>query len=125
MIGDWWTPLILRDATRGITRFDEFQTSLGLSRNTLTQRLEKLVAEGLMEKVPYCEKPKRYNYVLTQMGWEFFPVLLAMTRWGDKWLFDGKSPFKLRHTTCGHETTGVIVCTQCGEPLDPAHMEHV
>lgn len=117
LIGDWWTPLILRDASRGIDTFDGFQKNLNISRNTLTQRLVRLVDEGMLDKIQYNERPKRYNYKLTEKGADFVPVLLAMTRWGDKWLFDGRPPYKVRHKSCGHDVQGVVVCSECGEEL--------
>ncbi len=117
LLGDWWTPLILRDAMRGITRFDEFHESLSLGRNTLTQRLERLVEEGMMERRQYHERPPRYEYLLTEKGRDFFPVIAAMMRWGDRWLADGDPPLRLRHMTCGKVTTPTVVCSVCGEPL--------
>ncbi len=118
LLGDWWTPLILRDAVRGITRFDGFHQSLGIGRNTLTQRLERLVAEGMLERRPYALHPPRHDYLLTEKGRDFFPVIAAMMRWGDRWLADGEPSMRLRHTACGQVTTPTVVCSECGEPLD-------
>src|ERR1044072_1678691 len=86
LLGDWWTPLVLREAFYGFSRFDEFQRALGIARNTLTDRLRRLVDEGLLEKRPYQDEPRRYDYVLTDKGREFFAVLAAMTASGDRWL---------------------------------------
>ncbi|SMC73007.1 winged helix-turn-helix transcriptional regulator [Kibdelosporangium aridum] len=118
LLGDWWTPLVLRESFYGIRRFDEFQRTLGIARNTLTERLTRLVAEGLLEKQMYQEKPLRYEYVLTEKGRDFFAVLLAMTRWGDRWLsgMDGP-PVTMHHDTCGHEAQAEVVCSACGEHL--------
>ena len=85
IVGDWWTPLVLRDMFRGVTRFDQFEKSLHIGRNVLTQRLNRLVAEGLVERVPYQTKPLRHEYVLTEMGRDIKPVLTALYQWGDKW----------------------------------------
>jgi DNA-binding HxlR family transcriptional regulator len=82
MVGEWWSILILRDAYRGMTRFDEFQKNLDTSTNTLTRRLNSLVEQGLLERRPYCEKPVRHEYVLTAAGRDFEPVLQAFTAWG-------------------------------------------
>ncbi|MFD1047583.1 winged helix-turn-helix transcriptional regulator, partial [Kibdelosporangium lantanae] len=101
IVGDWWTPLVLREMFYGLKRFDEFERTLRIGRNILTQRLNRLVAEGLVERVPYQDKPLRHEYVLTEMGRDFFPVLAAMTRWGDRWLAPEGAPVVLHHS-CGH-----------------------
>src|SRR5437762_13001247 len=82
-VGEWWSILILRDAFYGMTRFDEFQKSLDIAPNILTRRLTALVAEGLMERRQYLEKPPRYEYVLTESGRAFKPVLIALLAWGN------------------------------------------
>ncbi|WP_086852031.1 winged helix-turn-helix transcriptional regulator [Amycolatopsis kentuckyensis] len=120
LLGDWWTPLVLRDAFYGVRRFDEFQQALGIARNTLADRLKRLVDEGLLEKVPYQTEPVRYDYVLTEKGRDFYPVLLAMTRWGDKWLAsEAGPPITMHHLACGHDTHAEIVCADCREPMTP------
>lgn len=118
LLGDWWTPLVLREAFLGVRRFDEMQRSLGIGRNVLTQRLRRLVDEGLFERVRYQERPDRYEYVLTDKGRDFYPVLAAMAAWGDRWLAgeDGP-PIVLRHKLCGQEMHAEVVCSECGEPL--------
>jgi DNA-binding HxlR family transcriptional regulator len=119
LLGDWWTPLVLRDSFYGIKRFDEFQRSLGIGRNVLTDRLRSLVEAGLLERVRYQEKPARYEYVLTESGTDFFPVLAAMTRWGDRWLAGEEGPpIEVRHTPCGHEAEATVVCSHCGRPVE-------
>ena len=117
LLGDWWTPLVLRDAMYGIRRFDDFERSLGLSRNVLSQRLARLVDEGLLDRVAYQERPVRYEYRLTDKGRDFFGVVAALMAWGDRWLSDDGPPVSLRHTTCGQLTTARVVCSECGEPL--------
>ncbi|MBS7809784.1 winged helix-turn-helix transcriptional regulator [Roseococcus pinisoli] len=84
IVGEWWSILILRDAYRGMTRFDEFQKSSGIGSNTLTRRLNRLVEEGLLERRPYSEKPLRHEYLLTAAGRDFEPVLEAFMVWGRK-----------------------------------------
>ncbi len=121
LLGDWWTPLVLRDAFYGIRRFDEFQQALGIARNTLADRLRRLVDEGLLEKVAYQSEPVRYDYVLTEKGRDFYGVLVAMTRWGDKWLADEDgSPITVHHEACGHDTHAEVVCAHCARPLTAA-----
>lgn len=83
-VGEWWSILILRDAFQGLTRFDEFQKSLGIAPNMLTRRLNTLVDSGLLDRRLYSERPPRYEYVLTPRGWDFRPVLWAILAWGNK-----------------------------------------
>ncbi|NUU21711.1 MAG: helix-turn-helix transcriptional regulator [Streptomycetaceae bacterium] len=118
LLGDWWTPLVLREACYGLRRFDEFQQELGIARTTLSDRLGRLVAEGLMEKRVYQTEPTRHEYVLTEKGEDFFPVLVAMMRWGDRWLNGPEGPpVVLHHEACGHDTDPDALCTACGERL--------
>src|SRR5262245_32666310 len=83
-VGEWWSMLILRDAFHGMTRFDEFQTSLGIAPNMLTRRLNALVEAGLLERRRYSERPPRDEYVLTERGRDFRPVLITLLAWGNK-----------------------------------------
>src|ERR1700761_7910158 len=83
-VGEWWSILILRDAFRGVTQFDQFQKSLGIAPNMLTRRLNGLVESGLLEKRQYNERPPRFEYVLTELGQDFRPVLWALLAWGNK-----------------------------------------
>src|SRR5687767_8277023 len=85
VVGDRWSLLILRDAMYGVKRFDDFQRDLGVARNILTERLTKLTARGVLEKVPYEQRPVRYEYKLTDKGKDLMPVLLTMMTWGDRW----------------------------------------
>lgn len=89
-VGEWWSILILRDAFRGRTRFDQFQNSLGIAPNILSRRLRALVQAGLLEKVRYSERPARSEYVLTEMGRDFRPVLWALLAWGNRHFMDGQ-----------------------------------
>ena len=82
-VGEWWSILILRDAFYGMTRFDEFQKSLEIAPNILTRRLTALVAEGLMERRQYLEKPPRFEYILTESGRAFKPIMIALMAWGN------------------------------------------
>jgi len=118
LLGDWWTPLVLREAFLGVRRFDDMQRSLGIGRNVLTQRLKRLVEERMLDRVLYQEKPDRYEYVLTDKGRDFYPVLAAMIAWGDRWLAgDEGPPIVLKHKACGHDMTAKVVCSECGEPI--------
>lgn len=118
LLGDQWTLLVLREAFYGTRRFDGFQSALGVARNTLTERLDRLTGAGILTRVRYQERPARYEYVLTDMGRDFFPVLAAIVRWGDCWLDGGDgAPLLLRHHGCGHETRAVVACAHCGGEL--------
>ena len=102
-MGDRWTILILRDAFRGIRRFDDFRRDLEIARPVLADRLRRLVEAGVMVKVAYQDRPRRYEYRLTRMGIELSPALVALMRWGDRWLSDGLPPTVLVHEPCGHD----------------------
>jgi DNA-binding HxlR family transcriptional regulator len=95
VVGERWTLLIVRDAFLGLRRFDEFQENLGIARNVLTDRLNKLVDEGLLERVRYSERHERYEYRLTKMGRDLNIALAGLRQWGDKYLSD-KPPILLR-----------------------------
>jgi DNA-binding HxlR family transcriptional regulator len=83
-VGEWWSILIIRDALHGFTRFDEFQKSLNIAPNMLTRRLSALVDAGLLQRRRYSERPPRYEYILTERGRDFRPVIVAMFAWGNK-----------------------------------------
>lgn len=117
VVGEWWTLLIVRDAFFGITRFDEFQERLGISRNILNARLTALVEHGVFDRVPYSEHPPRYEYRLTSKGRDLWPVLTTMRQWGDKHAAPDGAPVRLIHKSCGHVTDAVLTCSQCGERL--------
>ena len=119
VVGEWWSMLIVRDAFMGITRFDDFQRSLGISRNILQQRLLSLVDSGVLQKVPYSDRPLRHEYRLTDKGLDLWPVLTAMRLWGDRHAAPEGPPIQVVHKACDHLTQGVLICEHCGEPLGP------
>jgi DNA-binding HxlR family transcriptional regulator len=119
VIGDRWTLLILRDAFRGVRRFDEFADDLGIARNLLADRLGRLVRHGIFEKVPYRDRPVRYEYRLTARGLDLSPALVALMRWGDKHLAEADPPVVLVHKSCGHPLDQVFVCWDCDETITP------
>jgi DNA-binding HxlR family transcriptional regulator len=119
VVGERWTLLILRDAFLGVRRFDDFQRSLGVARNVLNTRLQRLVEAGLLERRPYQERPPRYEYRLTEMGRELWPALVAMMQWGDRWLgADVGPPMAIEHRGCGGTVNDRRICTACGAELD-------
>jgi DNA-binding HxlR family transcriptional regulator len=118
LIGERWTLLIVRDAFLGIRRFDDFQGRLGIARNVLQSRLSRLVDEGVLRRVEYQERPKRFEYRLTSKGVDLWPVLVALMKWGDRHAFPGGPPVVLRHAGCGGELDDHRVCKECGKPLE-------
>jgi DNA-binding HxlR family transcriptional regulator len=120
LMGDWWTPIVMREAFRGRRRFDEFQRALSLSRGVLTQRLGRLVEQGLLTKRPYQEHPPRHEYVLTEKGLAFYPVLAAMWRFGSDWLWEGEGepPLELYDRTTGKPVVPEVVDRRSGKPID-------
>jgi DNA-binding HxlR family transcriptional regulator len=119
VVGEWWTMLIIRDAFLGITRFEDFQRRLGISRNILQQRLTGLVDSGVLTRVPYSEHPPRVDYRLTDKGRDLWPVLTAMRQWGDTHAAPAGPPVAVTHKTCGSSEPLVLVCPDCGEPVGP------
>jgi DNA-binding HxlR family transcriptional regulator len=115
VVGEWWSMLIVRDAFFGVTRFDDFQRSLGISRNVLRQRLGHLVAAGILKKVPYSERPPRSEYRLTDKGRDLWSVLTAMRQWGDRYASPKGKRIELVHKGCGATTDVEYVCKSCGE----------
>ncbi|WP_280432756.1 winged helix-turn-helix transcriptional regulator [Nocardia brasiliensis] len=123
VIGEAWSPLILRDVFVGMTRFDQLQADLGVSRKVLTERLNHLVEHGVLERKPYDQRP-RYEYVLTQQGIELFEVLMVMKGWGDKWRAGAAGPPVLyRHHACGEISNVELRCDHCGEPMRAADID--
>jgi DNA-binding HxlR family transcriptional regulator len=116
--GEPWTPLVIRDVYIGITRFDDLQRDLGISRKVLADRLKHLVEAGMLERRAYSERPPRHEYVLTQMGSEFVDVLMSMVAWGDRWTAGEAGPPALyRHHACGEIAHVEPRCSVCGEVM--------
>jgi len=119
MIGDWWSPLIIRDLFLNVVRFDELVEDLGISRNLLTRRLKSLVENGVIERTVYQRRPTRYEYRLTEAGRDLVPAILALTAWGDRWAQPKEgSPILFVHKTCGHQFQPRVSCSACGEVID-------
>lgn len=126
IIGEWWTLLIIRDAFLGVTRFDDFQERLGISRNILTARLQTLVDAGVLDRAVYDEARGRADYVLTRKGRALVPVLTALRQWGDEWIVGREhAPLEAVHSGCGTRTRAVLHCETCGERLRAGDVELV
>jgi DNA-binding HxlR family transcriptional regulator len=118
IIGERWTILILRDVFLGIRRFEELQRHLGVARNILQTRLERLVEAGIVNKRPYQERPVRHEYRLTEKGADLWPVLVSLLKWGDKYAIEGERPMILQHRDCGGELDDRRRCVRCGVDVD-------
>jgi len=115
IIGDSWTLLILRNCFLQTHRFADFQQQLGLTRHVLAERLAKLVDHGILKKVAYGESGKRFEYRLTQKGASLAPVFMALSSWGNEWLFEqGEAPIQYEHQSCGQTMQPVMGCSSCG-----------
>lgn len=120
VIGDRWTLLILRDCFLRVRRFEEFQARLGITRPLLASRLRKLVKAFVLAKVPYQQRPLRYEYRLTEKGLDLYPIVMSIVHWGDVHMAGKKGrPLLHRHRSCGKTFDPVMTCSECGEPLDP------
>jgi DNA-binding HxlR family transcriptional regulator len=116
-VGEWWSILILRDAFKGVARFDQFQKSLGIAPNMLTRRLNTLVDSGLLERRLYSEKPPRHEYVLTARGRDFRPVLWALVAWGNKHFPPEGNTVVVVDAETGEEADPVLVDSRSGRVL--------
>lgn len=119
-VGHWWSMLILRDCFHGLTRFDEFEKSLGIAPNMLTRRLQSLIEDGLLERRPYSAHPPRSEYVLTQCGQDFRPVMLAMLAWGNKYFAPEGISLVLVDQLTGTPVDPVMVDGANGAPITGA-----
>jgi DNA-binding HxlR family transcriptional regulator len=117
-VGEWWSILILRDAFAGMTRFDAFQRSLGIAPNMLTRRLTALVEAGLLERRRYNEHPPRDEYLLTERGRDFRPVLLAMMAWGNRHFAPEGATVLIVDAATGAVADPVLVDRATGRPVD-------
>lgn len=117
-VGEWWSILILRDALQGFTRFDEFQRSLGIAPNMLARRLKHLSARGIFERRLYSTRPARYEYVLTEKGRDFFPVIAAMVAWGNRHLAAEGPALLLADRASGRVLDPLLVDSESGRPID-------
>ncbi len=115
VVGEWWSMLIVRDAFLGVTRFDQFQERLGISRNILNQRLGNLTGHGVLEKVRYSDHPPRHEYRLTAKGRDLWPVVTTMRQWGDKYAAPDGPPLQMVHEGCGTVFHAEMTCSNCGE----------
>jgi DNA-binding HxlR family transcriptional regulator len=117
-VGDWWSILIIRDALYGLRRFDEFQKSLGVAPNMLTRRLSQLVSAGLLERRLYNDHPPRYEYLLTECGRDFRPVVLSLLAWGNRHFAPEGPSVVVMDSDNGTPAEPLLVDRVSGEPLN-------
>ena len=124
LVGDTWSVLILRDASRGMSQFDQFRTSLGIAPNILSRRLKTLTEAGVLEKRRYSERPPRDEYVLTQAGRDFIPIMAAMGEWGLTYNGGGPPTSHLASNETGQPIKAVVIDQCTGKPLSetPMHL---
>jgi DNA-binding HxlR family transcriptional regulator len=118
LVGERWTLLIVREAFLGTRRFDDFQRRLGIARNVLQARLERLTDAEIMRRVAYRERPRRYEYRLTSKGVDLWPVIVALLKWGDRHVAPDGPPVVLQHKGCGGEVDDRRRCMRCGVDLE-------
>lgn len=120
IFSDIWTFIVIREAFFKTRRFQDFHNRLGIPKATLTERLNRLVAERIFKKTVYSNKPLRFEYRLTKKGVDLYPIMLAMMNWGDKYLRDTTRPLpvELTHKTCGQPAVPIVACSHCKQSLD-------
>jgi DNA-binding HxlR family transcriptional regulator len=116
-VGEWWSLLIVRELSQGAARFDELQSGLGIARNVLTARLERLTELAIIERFPLEDRANTDGYRLTEKGEELYPVLVALKQWGDRWLAGGKPLLDLVDDTTGKPIDQIAVRGKAGAPL--------
>jgi DNA-binding HxlR family transcriptional regulator len=116
-VGERWTLLLLREFFLGSRRFEALQATTSISSRALSDRLQRLQELGIITQIAYQKRPVRYEYRLTDKGLDLYPIIVSMTRWGDRWM-RGKSepaPARLVHQHCGHVFKPVLTCAACGQ----------
>lgn len=118
-LGDRWTSLVIAAAFFGLQRFDEIAYCIGIATNILSDRLKLLVASGILDRIPYQDKPARFEYHLSEKGRDLYAHTVAIHEWADRWLTTkGEKPLILRHRPCGAEFHSEVVCSECGDHVN-------
>ena len=118
VVGERWSLLIVRDILLGLRRFDELQGHLGIARNVLQARLTRLAEHGVIERVPYQQRPVRYEYRLTEKGLDLWPMIVALMKWGDRYAPpEGGPAVLIEHRGCGGAVDEHRICERCGARL--------
>jgi len=123
VVGDRWTMLIIRDVFLGIRRFEGIQQDLGLTPHRLSDRLRKLVRDGILRRVAYEKHPPRFEYRLTEKGVDLYPLIVALIEWGDRWMAGRAGvPVELVHRPCGHSIRPELICPSCKSKIEARDM---
>ena len=118
IIGERWTMHVLRESFLGVRRFEDFRRNIGVARNILSDRLNRLVAEGILRRELYSEHPPRYEYRLTRKGVDLYGILIELMKWGNRWAPNPEGPaVELRHRGCGAVIEPQLSCPECGEAV--------
>jgi DNA-binding HxlR family transcriptional regulator len=126
VVGDRWTLLLLREAFLGSRRFEEFHDRTGAARHLVGSRLQHLVYHGVLDRLPYQERPPRFEYVLTAKGEDLYPVILGLLAWGDRWMLVDEEPsLTVVHDACGSAATPELRCPDCGGGVHATDTSHV
>jgi DNA-binding HxlR family transcriptional regulator len=124
VIGERWTMHVLREAFVGVRRFEDFRRNIGVARNILSDRLQRLVDEGILRRERYSDRPPRYEYRLTRKGVDLYGILIELMKWGNKWAPSPDGPaVVLWHKDCGAIIEPVLACPDCGEPVAAWNLE--
>jgi DNA-binding HxlR family transcriptional regulator len=123
LIGERWTILIIRDVFLCLRRFDDIQRDLGVSRGILSDRLDRLIESGILERRLYQERPERYEYRLTDKGRDLWPITIGLLKWGDRYYAENGPPRVILHRGCGGEVTERLRCAKCGADLTARDVE--
>ncbi len=123
ILGDRWTFLVIKQAFGGVRRFEDFRASLDISRSRLSDRLDRLVENGILARVPYVDGRTRMEYRLTDKGRDLYPVLIALRDWGDSYMAPAGLPVRYRHRDCAGEAHAMVACDHCRHEIGPRDVE--
>ncbi len=124
VLPDRWSALVLREAFFGVRRFSDFRRNLSIARNTLTDRLNRLVEHGVLVRQPVAETNEWEEYRLTEKGLDLYPVVVALMQWGDRWRAPQGPPLLLKHQGCGGELALQLRCSRCGVQPSPREVKY-
>ena len=123
ILGDRWSALVLASAWFGLRRFSDIERAIQIAPNILTRRLSHLTACGIFARHVYQQRPVRAKYILTEKGFDLYPMTVALLHWGDKWVAERDGPpLILKHKTCGARLAPTLFCESCGNPADTADL---
>ncbi|MEM7347618.1 MAG: helix-turn-helix domain-containing protein [Chloroflexota bacterium] len=125
IFGDRWTMMVLRDLCFGINQFQDIQTNLGIARNILSNRLQWLVEQGMVEKRVYGARSDRYEYLPTEKALDLVPAMIAIIAWGDRWTADETGPpIFFTHDHCEGPIEAEVICQRCGQTIRSEGLHH-